>query len=103
MSVRFDFLVFVLALGCASIACRFCGFWIMRYVAITPRVEAALKATPVAVMVGLVVPTAVHGSVIELVGIAVAGIAMKLTNSDLLAAVIGVAVVAVGRSLKLAG
>jgi uncharacterized membrane protein len=103
MTVRPDFLLFVLALGSASLACRFCGFWIMRFVAITPRVEAALRATPVAVMVGLVVPAAMRGSVVELAGIAVAAIAMKLTGSDLLAAVIGVAVVAVGRSLQLAG
>ncbi len=103
MTVRTDLFLFVLALGCASLACRFCGFWIMRFVAITPRVEAALRATPVAVMVGLVVPAALRGGVVELAGIASAGIAMKLTGSDLLAAVIGVGVVAVGRSLQLAG
>jgi uncharacterized membrane protein len=99
MTIRPEILLFILALGCASLACRFCGFWIMRFVAITPRVEAALRATPVAVMVGLVVPAATRGGVVELTGILIAGIAMKLTRSDLLAAVIGVAVVAVGRAL----
>jgi uncharacterized membrane protein len=103
MTIRPEFLLFILALGCASLACRFCGFWVMRFVAITPRVEAALRATPVAVMVGLVVPAALRGSVVELAGIAVAAIAMKLTSSDLLAAVIGVGVVAVGRSLQFTG
>ncbi len=103
MNIRTEFFLFILALGCASLACRFCGFWIMRFVDITPRVEAALKATPVAVMVGLVVPAALRGGAVEWAGIVVSGIAMKLTNNDLLAAVIGVAVVAVGRSLQLAG
>jgi uncharacterized membrane protein len=103
MSVRFEFLVFILALGCASLACRLSGFWVMRFVTITPRVEAALKATPLAVMVGLVAPTALRGGIAEIVGIAATGIAMKITKSDLLSAVIGVAVVAAGRSLQFAG
>jgi uncharacterized membrane protein len=103
MSVRLEFLLFVLALGCASLVCRLSGFWVMRFVDITPRVEAALKATPLAVMVGLVVPAAVRGGLTEIVALAVTALAMKITNSDLLSAVIGVAVVAIGRSLKLAG
>ncbi len=103
MSVRLEFLLFILALGCASLVCRLSGFWVMRFVYITPRVEAALKATPLAVMVGLVVPAAVRGGLVEIVALAVTALAIKITKSDLLSAVIGVAVVAIGRSLKLAG
>jgi uncharacterized membrane protein len=103
MSVRLEFLAFILALGCASLACRLSGFWIMRFVNITPRVEAALKATPLAVMVGLVVPTALRGGIAEIIGIAATVLAMKVTKNDLLSAVIGVVVVAIGRSLQLAG
>ena len=103
MSVRLDFLIFILALGFASLACRLSGFWIMRFVDITPRMEAALKATPLAVMVGLVIPAALRGGLAEIIAIAVTALAMKITRSDLLSAVIGVAVVAIGRSLKLAG
>jgi uncharacterized membrane protein len=103
MNVRLEFLMFVLALGGASLACRLSGFWVMRFVTITPRVEAALKATPLAVMVGLVVPTALRGGLAEIIGIAAIVLAMKITKSDLLSAVIGVAVVAIGRSLQLPG
>lgn len=103
MSVRLDFLLFILALGCASLACRLSGFWIMRFVDITPRVEAALKATPLAVMVGLVVPAALRGGLAEITAIGMTALAMKITKSDLLSAVIGVAVVAIGRSLQLPG
>jgi uncharacterized membrane protein len=99
MSVRLEFLVFILALGCASLVCRLSGFWIMRFIDITPRVEAALKATPLAVMVGLVVPAALRGGLAEITALAVTALAMKITKSDLLSAVIGVAVVAIGRSL----
>jgi uncharacterized membrane protein len=103
MSVRLEFLLFVLALGCASLACRLSGFWMMRFVNITPRIEAALKATPLAVMVGLVVPAAVRGGLAEITALVVTAVAMKITKSDLISAVIGVAVVAIGRSLKLPG
>jgi uncharacterized membrane protein len=102
MNVRPEFLLFILALGCASLVCRLSGFWIMRYVQITPRVEAALKATPLAVMVGLVVPAAVRGGIAEIAALGATALAMRITNSDLLSAVIGVAVVAIGRSLQLA-
>jgi uncharacterized membrane protein len=99
MSVRFEFFLFILALGCASLVCRLSGFWIMRFVTITPRIEAALKATPLAVMVGLVVPAAARGGYAEITALIVTALAMKITKSDLLSAVIGVSVVAIGRSL----
>lgn len=97
MSLRPDFLAFVALVGAASLLCRFGGFWLMRFVAITPRLEAALRATPLAVMVGLVTPAALRGGVAELGALAVTALVMRLTGSDLLAAVVGVAVVAAGR------
>lgn len=103
MSIRPEFLLFVLVLGAAALACRFGGFWIMRFVTITPRLEAALKATPLAVMVGLVTPAVLRGGLVEMAALVATGAAMKLTGSDLLSAVIGVAIVAAGRSLQLAG
>jgi len=103
MTVRLEFLVFVAILGVAALGCRFGGFWIMRFVEITPRLEAALRATPLAVMVGLVTPAALRGGAVEIAALVVTGAAMRLTGSDLMAAAIGVAVVAAGRALQLAG
>jgi uncharacterized membrane protein len=99
VSIRPEFLLFAAILGVASLVCRLGGFWIMRFVDITPRLEAALRATPLAVMVGLVTPAALRGGVIELTALVITGLAMKATRSDLLSAVIGVAVVALGRAL----
>ena len=99
MSIRPEFLAFVLLIGAASYACRFGGFWLMRFVPITPRIEATLRATPLAVMVGLVTPAALRGGIVEIAALAITGVTMKLTGSDLFSAVVGVAAVAAGRAL----
>ncbi len=103
MSIRPDLLLFVLIVGAAALACRLGGFWMMRFVTITPRIEAALRATPLAVMVGLVAPAALKGGLVEAAALLVTAATMKLTGNDLISAVAGVAVVAAGRALKLAG
>jgi uncharacterized membrane protein len=99
VSIRPEFLVFAGILGLASLVCRLGGFWVMRFVDITPRLEAALRATPLAVMVGLVTPAALRGGIVELTALVITALAMKATRSDLISAVIGVAVVALGRAL----
>jgi uncharacterized membrane protein len=92
-----DFLIVVGALAIASFACRAGGYVMMRYVRITPRIESALKAVPLAVMIGIVIPAATAGSLPELAGLLAVGVVMKLRGNELLAAVAGLVVVAVGR------
>ena len=60
---RIDILPLLLALAAASFACRAGGFWIMRFVPVTPRVRAVLAAAPLAVMAGIVTPAAMRGGV----------------------------------------
>jgi uncharacterized membrane protein len=102
MTVRPEFWVVLGALAAASLVCRFGGFWLMRYVPITPRLEAALKATPLAVMAGIVAPSVIQGSWPEWLGLAATACVMRIGGNDLVAAVVGVAVVAVVRSGQLA-
>ncbi|MDP1567228.1 MAG: AzlD domain-containing protein [Polaromonas sp.] len=89
----------LLGMALASFACRISGFLLMGYVRITPRVEAALKAIPISVMVGIVTPAATAGKLPELMGLLAVGLAMKLVRNDLVAAVAGAATVAVARWL----
>ena len=96
-----DFMIAVAALAVASFFCRAGGFMLMRYVKITPRMESALKAVLLAVMIGIVVPAATAGRVPEAVALVAVGIVMKLTGNDLLAALAGLLVVAIGRRLGL--
>ena len=98
MSVRPEFMLAVLAMGIASFACRTGGFLLMRFVPITPRVEAALRAMPLAVMIGIVAPVAAKGQLAEVAGIVAVAVVMKVAGNDFLAALTGVAVVAIVRS-----
>jgi uncharacterized membrane protein len=99
MTLRLELLPLLLAVTLASFACRAGGFWLMRYVNVTPRVQAALKAAPLAVMVGIIVPAAVRGGTAEWLGLAITAIVMRLTRRDLVAALSGVATVAICRSV----
>ncbi|MGL4239991.1 MAG: AzlD family protein [Beijerinckiaceae bacterium] len=103
MSVRPEFWLFLSMLAAASLVCRFGGFWLMRFVTITPRLETALKAMPLAVMTGIVTPALLRGSWPEWAGVATAAAVMRISGSDLAGALAGVAVVALGRSGHLVG
>lgn len=97
MTISGNFLVALCSIALASYACRIGGFVLMGYVRITPRITAALGAVPVAVMVGIVIPAAASGGPPEIAALAAVGIAMKLTKSDLIAAIAGAVTVALCR------
>ncbi len=99
MSFRVELLPLLIAVTFASFACRAGGFWLMRFVDVTPRVQAALRAAPLAVMIGIVVPAALRGGVAEWLGIVTTAVLMALTRRDLVAALAGVAAVALCRAL----
>jgi uncharacterized membrane protein len=97
MAVDFHFLLAILAMAVASYACRVAGYLLMGYVPVTGRVQAALKAIPLGVMIGIVLPSALSGKVPELVGLGVVFVAMKLTGKDVVAALAGAGAVALCR------
>ena len=99
MDVEATFLLALAGMALASFACRISGFLLIGYVTITPRVEAALKAIPLSVMVGIVTPAATSGQLPELLALLAVGVVMKLVRNDLAAAVAGAATVAVARWL----
>jgi uncharacterized membrane protein len=98
MGVDGHFLLAILAMAVTSYACRIAGYLLMGYVPITPRVQAALKAIPLGVMTGIVLPSALSGKVPELVGLGVVFVAMKLTGKDVVAAIAGAAAVGLCRA-----
>ncbi len=99
MAVDTHFLLAILAMAIASYACRVAGYLLMGYVPVTGRVQAALKAIPLGVMIGIVLPSALSGKVPELVGLAVVFAVMKLTGKDVVAAIAGAAAVGIARWL----
>jgi uncharacterized membrane protein len=98
MSLDTGLLPLFAALALASYACRAAGFALMRFVALTPRVKAALDAAPLAVMIGIVAPAAARGGPPEWLALVVTGVVMRLTGNDLGAAMAGVVTVALARA-----
>lgn len=99
MAVDDPFLLALAGMAIASYACRIGGHLLMGYVRITPRVEAALKAIPLAVMIGIITPAATAGQWPEIAGLAAVVLAMKLTGKDVVAVLAGVAAVGLCRWL----
>ena len=97
MLIRPDALAAILLMGLASYACRAGGFFLMRYVTVTPRVEAWLKAIPVALIGAILGPIAANGGPPEWLGMATAILVMRTTGNDFVSVVASVAVVAVAR------
>ncbi len=102
MTTNADFLLALAAMAAASYACRLGGFAAMRFVRATPRIEAALRAVPLSVMIGIVAPSLGTSGPAEWIGLAAVALAMRLSgNNDPLAAMIGVAAVAAAHAAGL--
>jgi uncharacterized membrane protein len=99
MAIRPEVLVAILAMALASYLCRAGGFFLMRFVPITPRVEAALRALPIALMGAILGPVASNGGPAEWAGLATAVLGMKLLRNEFLAVLAALAVVAAVRAL----
>lgn len=97
MSLRADILLAIALLGLVSVACRFGGFFLMRYVAITPRVDAWLRAMPVALVGAILGPVAANGGPPEWLGLAAAVGLMRWTGNEFIACAVAIAAVAAGR------
>lgn len=89
-----SFPVLLAVMAAAALLCRVAGFTLMRFVPVTPRIEAALRATPLAVMAGITALALQAGGLAE--GLALAAVVglTLLLRSDVAAALLGVAVVA---------
>ena len=90
-------LLVILVMAAAAALCRLSGFWFMGLIPITPRVESALGAIPLAVMVGLIVPALLKGSIPEWAALAATVAAVRLGANDFVAIVLGIGTVALLR------
>lgn len=97
--MRPDVLTAIVLMGAATYLCRAGGFFLMRYVAITPRVKAWLRSIPIALIGAILGPIAVNGGPPEWLGLATALGVMRISGNDFLAAIMAVGVVALARLL----
>lgn len=85
--------------GAAALFCRFAGYLAMRFLPPSDRLDAALRATPLAVMAGITAQALAAGGMVEALALgAVVGLSY-LTKNDVTAAVLGVALAAALRAL----
>ena len=74
------------------------GFFLMRYVAITPRVEAWLRSIPIALIGAILGPIAVNGGPPEWLGVAAAIGLMHFSANEFAATIRACATVALARA-----
>jgi len=97
--MRTEVLLAILAMALAAYLCRVGGFFAMRFVPLTPRVQAWLRAVPMAILGAILAPVAVSGDPAGMGGLACAAIAMRLTGNDFLGVFAGVGAVAMMRAV----
>ena len=93
------FALIVGAMAVAAYLTRIAGFFLMSFVAVTPRVEAWLRALPLAIMGSILAPIAMHGGPPEYAGFAATIAVFLWRSNDILAAVAGMAAVALVRAV----
>ena len=98
MSIRPEVFHAIALLGLASLACRLSGFFLMRYVSITPRVDAWLRAIPIALIGAVLGPIAINGGPPEWLGLIAAIGLMYFTMNEFVAAIGACAAVAAVRA-----
>lgn len=85
--------------GAAAMVCRFAGYLAMRFLPPSARLDAALRATPLAVMSGITAQAIAAGGLVEALALGTAVVLTLVTKNDVGAAVAGVAMAAALRAL----
>jgi uncharacterized membrane protein len=102
MAVRPEVIAAILAMGVVAYGCRAGGFFLMRYVPLTPAVQAWLKAIPIAIVGAILGPIAINGGIAEWTGLVAAIGLMWVTGRDFIGLFGGLAAVALVRWLGIA-
>ncbi len=99
MDARPDVIAAIVVVGVVAYACRAGGFFLMRYVRLTPRVEAWLQAIPISIVGAILGPIAANGGPAEWAGLAASIALMWVTGQDFLGVFGAIAAVALVRAL----
>ena len=89
-----SFPVVLAVMASAALVCRVAGFTLMRLIPVSPRLEAALRATPLAVMAAIAALAVQAGGLAEALALAAVVGLTWILRSDVAAALLGVAIVA---------
>jgi uncharacterized membrane protein len=89
-----SFPTLLIVMAAAAITCRFAGFLIVGLLPRSPRLDAALRATPLSVMAGITAVALMNGSGADAIALSGTIALTFLIGNDLIAALCGVALVA---------
>lgn len=101
--LRPDVMIAFAVMTAVTVASRLGGYWLMRYVDITPRVRRMLDALPGSIIVAAALPVAVNGGIIVMVALAAAMAVTIIRRNDFIAVVTAMAVAALARAAGLGG
>jgi uncharacterized membrane protein len=101
--LRADVVLAFTVMMAVTVASRLGGFWLMRYVPITPRVRRMLDALPGSIIVAAALPVAVEGGLVAIGAITAAMVITIIRRNDFLAVLTGMAVAALARAAGLGG
>ena len=90
-------MIIVAAMALITLALRTTGFFMMRYVPMTPAIQRMLDALPGSIIAAAVLPAVVQGGRVAWMAVLSAMVAMWLTRSDFVAVIVGMGVAALAR------
>jgi uncharacterized membrane protein len=91
------FLAAMIAMALVTGFVRVAGFWLMRYIPITPRVKRVLDAMPGSVIIAAILPGALRGGPVQMLAVGVAVVTMLVVRNDFVAVVAAVVTAAAAR------
>jgi uncharacterized membrane protein len=95
--MRTDVMIVIAVMALVTISMRLSGFWLMRFVPMTPAVKRMLEALPGSVIAAAVLPVVAQGGAIAALAVIAAIATMWLTRSDFVAVVAGMGMAALVR------
>lgn len=101
--LRSDVMVAFAVMTAVTVASRLGGYWLMGYVAITPRVRRMLDALPGSIIVAAALPVAINGGTVVLLAIGAAVAVTIIRRNEFVAVFTGMAVAALARALGFGG
>jgi len=101
--LRSEVMIAFAVMTAVTVASRLGGYFLMRYVDVTPRVRRMLDALPGSIIVAAALPVAVNGGPIVMVALAAAIAVSIIRRNDFLAVITGMTVAAAARALGFGG
>lgn len=103
MTLRPDVMLAFAVMTAVTVACRLGGYFLMRFVSVTPRVRRMLDALPGCIIIAAALPVALNGGPVVIAAIVGAIGVTLIRRNDFIAVLTGMMIAALARALGVAG